>query len=84
MGDSSYTKFNFVAKRLYKRIIQLGGDPIMPTGLGDDQHDLGYDAVADPWISQLWNKLLQIYPLPKTVQPLEKALTIVPRFVIRF
>ncbi|XP_049823159.1 NADPH-dependent diflavin oxidoreductase 1 isoform X2 [Aethina tumida] len=83
LGDSSYTKFNFVAKRLYKRIIQLGGDPIMSAGLGDDQHDLGYDAVADPWISQLWDKLLQIYPLPKTVQPLEKALTIVPRWNVQ-
>ncbi|XP_015272260.1 PREDICTED: NADPH-dependent diflavin oxidoreductase 1-like [Gekko japonicus] len=41
LGDSSYPKFNFIAKKLHKRLLQLGGNPIMPVALGDDQHDLG-------------------------------------------
>lgn len=32
MGDSSYRKFNFVAKRLNKRLHQLGGKEILPIG----------------------------------------------------
>ncbi|KAM9176576.1 NADPH-dependent diflavin oxidoreductase 1 isoform 3-T6 [Mergus octosetaceus] len=41
LGDSSYPKFNFVAKKLHKRVLQLGGNPLLPVALGDDQHDLG-------------------------------------------
>ncbi|CAH0555397.1 unnamed protein product [Brassicogethes aeneus] len=82
LGDSSYAKYNFVAKRLHKRILQLGGNPILPLGLGDDQHDLGYDATVDPWIEQLWEKLLISYPLPKDLKPLDKNLAILPRWKV--
>lgn len=69
LGDSSYVKFNFTAKKLFKRIQQLGGVPILPIGLGDDQHGLGYDAVSDPWIENLWIQLLTLYPLPDSIKP---------------
>ena len=32
LGDSSYSKFNFVAKRLHKRLIQLGATPLLSAG----------------------------------------------------
>ncbi|XP_071673411.1 NADPH-dependent diflavin oxidoreductase 1 isoform X5 [Patagioenas fasciata] len=64
LGDSSYPKFNFVAKKLHKRVLQLGGNPLLPVALGDDQHDLGPDAVVDPWLLALWDKILTLYPLP--------------------
>lgn len=80
LGDSSYVKFNFAAKRLHKRLQQLGAQAVVPLGLGDDQHDLGYDAVADPWIDSLWSSLLSIYPLPIGVQPLDKNTIIRPRY----
>ncbi|XP_077986666.1 NADPH-dependent diflavin oxidoreductase 1-like [Glandiceps talaboti] len=64
LGDSSYQKFNFVAKRLHKRLHQLSGSPLMNVGLADDQHDLGPDAVVDPWLKALWEKILTLYPLP--------------------
>ncbi|CAL0329463.1 unnamed protein product [Lupinus luteus] len=41
LGDSSYPKYNFVAKKLDKRLIDLGGTPIVERGLGDDQHPSG-------------------------------------------
>lgn len=31
-GDSKYSKFNFVAKKLYKRLIQLGAKPLLDLG----------------------------------------------------
>ncbi|VDI53148.1 NADPH-ferrihemoprotein reductase [Mytilus galloprovincialis] len=64
LGDSAYQKFNFVAKKLYKRLQQLGADNLLPVALADDQHDLGPDAVIYPWLDSLWKKVLNIYPLP--------------------
>lgn len=63
LGDSSYNQFNFVAKRLNRRLQQLGGTPVVPTGLCDDQHDLGPSAVYMPWINDLWQKLAELRPL---------------------
>lgn len=80
LGDSSYEKFNYVAKRLHKRILQLGAQAVLPLGLGDDQHDLGYDAAADVWITQLWKELSMYYPLPNGIQPLRKDYEIKPRY----
>ncbi|XP_019861809.1 PREDICTED: NADPH-dependent diflavin oxidoreductase 1-like [Amphimedon queenslandica] len=64
LGDSSYLKFNFIAKKLYRRLGQLGASFLLPPVYGDDQHDLGPDAVIDPWLVDLWTKLDTLYPLP--------------------
>ncbi|KAI9592068.1 hypothetical protein BDF19DRAFT_472185 [Syncephalis fuscata] len=42
LGDSSYEKYNYPAKKLYKRLQQLGGHPFYVRGDGDDQHYLGF------------------------------------------
>lgn len=34
-------RFNFVAKKLHRRLLQLGGSALLPVCLGDDQHELG-------------------------------------------
>lgn len=34
-------RFNFVAKKLHKRFVQLGANMLLPVALADDQHDLG-------------------------------------------
>lgn len=34
-------RFNFVAKKLHRRLLQLGGAALLPACLGDDQHELG-------------------------------------------
>lgn len=59
LGDSSYSKFNYAAKKLYRRLLNLGALPLVPLGLADDQHDLGADAVVDPWILGLWECISQ-------------------------
>ncbi|XP_074094792.1 NADPH-dependent diflavin oxidoreductase 1-like isoform X2 [Cotesia typhae] len=61
LGDSSYEKYNYAAKKLYKRLLQLGGTSIIPIGLADDQHDLGIDAAIDPWIQKLFNQIGELY-----------------------
>lgn len=64
LGDSSYQKFNFAAKRLNRRLAQLGGEELLPIGLADDQHNLGIDVVVDPWIKQLWDEIGNAFNVP--------------------
>ncbi|XP_061380052.1 NADPH-dependent diflavin oxidoreductase 1 [Danaus plexippus] len=62
LGDSSYAKFNFVAKKLHKRLIQLGATPILDLALCDYQHDLGHDAVLSPWLKNFLATLRNYFP----------------------
>ncbi|XP_053229585.1 NADPH-dependent diflavin oxidoreductase 1 isoform X1 [Podarcis raffonei] len=84
LGDSAYPKFNFVAKKLHKRLVQLGGCPLLPPALGDDQHDLGPDAAVDPWLADLWEKILALYPLPAGLDILSPDVVLPSRFTFRF
>ena len=36
-GDSTYARYNFMAKMLHNRLAQLGAQPLVHRGLGDDQ-----------------------------------------------
>ncbi|KAI7901704.1 uncharacterized protein BX663DRAFT_513736 [Cokeromyces recurvatus] len=67
LGDSSYRKFNFPSKKLYKRLIQLGANMIIERGDCDDQHYLGLDGALIPWSKKLWDIVLQKYP---TIEPI--------------
>ena len=64
-------RYNFVAKKLFKRLTQLSGTPLVPLILCDDQHDLGLDAGLDSNMPALWDTILDNYPLPadRTVIP---------------
>ncbi|KAL5581959.1 hypothetical protein UlMin_014401 [Ulmus minor] len=62
LGDSGYQKYNFVAKKLDRRLSDLGAMAIVERGLGDDQHPSGYEAALDPWMSSLWSMLHKINP----------------------
>jgi len=42
LGDSSYPKFNWPAKKLYKRLKDLGAETFYEKGEGDDQDYLGF------------------------------------------
>ncbi|XP_062815195.1 NADPH-dependent diflavin oxidoreductase 1 isoform X2 [Anolis carolinensis] len=84
LGDSSYPKFNFVAKKLHKRLLQLGGHPLTPVALGDDRHDLGPDAVIDPWLLDLWGKVLALHPLPPGLQIISPETILPPKFTFQF
>jgi NADPH-ferrihemoprotein reductase len=41
LGDSSYAKYNFMGKMLHNRLRQLGAQPIILRGLGDEQDNGG-------------------------------------------
>ncbi|KAJ7339371.1 NADPH-dependent diflavin oxidoreductase 1 [Desmophyllum pertusum] len=84
LGDSSYPKFNFIAKKLNKRMIQLGGSELQSLGLADDQHELGPDAVVDPWLKQLWERVLRLYPLPPGKEIISASVRPSSRFTVKF
>lgn len=65
LGDSSFEKFNFAAKKLNKRLNQLGATELLPIALADDQHDLGIDAVFGPWSDDLFKSICLQYNLSK-------------------
>jgi len=83
LGDSSYAKFNFVAKKLHKRLLQLGATAIINPGLADDQHDLGPDAVVNPWLEEFWQKILLMFPLSEGLIPLDKNFLLPSKYSIR-
>ncbi|XP_073496614.1 NADPH-dependent diflavin oxidoreductase 1 isoform X2 [Phyllobates terribilis] len=84
LGDSSYSKFNFIAKKLHKRLLQLGANSLQSPALGDDQHDLGPDAAVDPWLNDLWDKVLSLYPVPPGVSVISDLIMLPPKFSLRF
>ncbi|XP_040012443.1 NADPH-dependent diflavin oxidoreductase 1 [Xiphias gladius] len=84
LGDSSYPKFNFVAKKLHKRLLQLGASILLPVGLADDQHDLGSDAVIDPWLTAFWEKVFALYPSLADVIPLREDEPLPPTYTFHF
>lgn len=84
LGDSSYPKFNYVAKKLHRRLLQLGASMLLPVGLADDQHDLGSDAVIDPWLTSFWEKVFALYPSLADVIPLRDDEPLPPTYTFHF
>uniref|UniRef100_A0A915ISR7 NADPH-dependent diflavin oxidoreductase 1 n=1 Tax=Romanomermis culicivorax TaxID=13658 RepID=A0A915ISR7_ROMCU len=69
LGDSSYQKFNFAAKKFHRRLIQLGANSFQPLALADDQDEFGADSVTDKFIEEFWVFLKRawLYPLDLSV-----------------
>lgn len=42
-------RFNWAARKLHKRLVQLGANEIYPRGEGDEQHDEGFDVKHLPF-----------------------------------
>ncbi|XP_002128053.2 NADPH-dependent diflavin oxidoreductase 1 [Ciona intestinalis] len=80
LGDSSYAKYNFVAKKLFRRIQNLGGKSLLSIGLADDQHEWGCDVAIDDWSRNMWQILNSIHPTKDgLLNPIESSLP-PPRF----
>ena len=57
LGDSSYTKFNQIAKVVNRRLESLGAELLVECGFADEKHVQGSDAVIVPWVSNLLEEL---------------------------
>lgn len=82
LGDSSYQKFNFVAKRLDKRVRQLGAPVLYKLALADEQHELGLDAVVLAWMSGICLEVLNLFPLSPGLEAIPDTSLPPPKFSI--
>ncbi|KIW57327.1 hypothetical protein PV05_05892 [Exophiala xenobiotica] len=70
LGDSSYPKFNFAARKLEKRLGQLGATSIIESCEADEQGDEGTDGAVLAWLEQFRQTLLTRFPLGDGQQPI--------------
>lgn len=62
LGDSSYAKFNYVSKILFKRLEECGAKSLQRLVTGDEQHHLGCDGAIYPALDDLWAQLNKSSP----------------------
>ncbi|KAL5003183.1 NADPH-dependent diflavin oxidoreductase 1 [Aspergillus recurvatus] len=83
LGDSSYPKFNWAARKLYKRLLQLSADEIHPGGEADHQHPEGLEGTFIPWLTRFRQHLLDKYPLPPGQNPISDHVQLPPKWVLQ-
>ncbi|KAL2003966.1 hypothetical protein VTN02DRAFT_1262 [Thermoascus thermophilus] len=82
LGDSSYPKFNFASRKLYKRLLQLGANEVYNCGEADQRHPEGLEGTFLPWSETLRKRLLDKYPLPPGQQPIPDDVQLPPKWVL--
>ncbi|KAL2157532.1 hypothetical protein VTH06DRAFT_6083 [Thermothelomyces fergusii] len=82
LGDSSYQKFNWAARKLRARLLQLGATEFFRPGEGDERHDNGIDSIYLPWFEAFKKTLLADYPLPPSVSPVPDDTILPPKYPI--
>ncbi|KGM92280.1 uncharacterized protein PADG_11468 [Paracoccidioides brasiliensis Pb18] len=82
LGDSSYPKFNWASRKLYKRLLQLGANELYPCGEADEQHPEGFDGTFIPWSLDLRKHLLDKYPLAPGQHPIPDDVRLPPKWVL--
>lgn len=58
LGDSSYEKFCWAAKKLSRRLLSLGARELVDRGEGDEQHSTGYVVNSFVLLQNLTRNLL--------------------------
>ncbi|XP_067949341.1 NADPH-dependent diflavin oxidoreductase 1-like [Watersipora subatra] len=82
LGDSSYIKYNFIGKKLYRRLCQLSASPVLYPVLCDEQHQLGSDAALDEHLPIMWEKILELFPLPSNCIQIPRYEILPPKFKV--
>ncbi|KAI1505382.1 riboflavin synthase domain-like protein [Biscogniauxia marginata] len=82
LGDSSYSKFNWAARKLHKRLEQLGAVEFFPRGEADERHEDGIDGAFLPWSVSLRTHLQADFPLPEGLSPIPPDVPLPPMYTI--
>ncbi|KAI8633431.1 riboflavin synthase domain-like protein [Xylariaceae sp. FL1651] len=82
LGDSSYFQYNWAARKLHKRLGQLGAVEFVPRGEADERHEDGIDGTFLPWCRTLQTYLEKEYPLPPGLSPIPPDVQLAPKFTI--
>ncbi|KAA0173260.1 hypothetical protein FNF27_05186 [Cafeteria roenbergensis] len=74
LGDSSYSKFNVVARKLSVRLGQLGAQELCARGLADEQSPAGLEGDVDAWLrDSLWPTAIARFLPPARQEALAAA-----------
>ncbi|GIQ84301.1 flavodoxin [Kipferlia bialata] len=57
LGDSSFSMFCESAVQVDERLRDLGATPLLPLGMGDEDHEEGIEAALALWLEGLWQAL---------------------------
>ncbi|PTB45815.1 NAPDH-dependent diflavin reductase [Trichoderma asperellum] len=70
LGDSTYLKFNWAARKLVRRLDQLGATTFVDICEADEQFPDGIDGSFVRWADDLRKHLLEHYPPPSGLEPI--------------
>ncbi len=84
LGDSGYANYNTVARKLHQRLLDLGAIKIHARGLGDDQHDIGYDSAFMPWLESLSSSMETMFGIPDGLEVVSKDVLIPSKYTVHY
>ncbi|KWU44309.1 riboflavin synthase domain-like protein [Rhodotorula sp. JG-1b] len=70
LGDSSYGKYNWVGKKLSRRLDALGAHAVVERGEGDDQNEWGVESTFPGWLDELMSAIDPLFPPSADFVPL--------------
>ncbi|PHH85500.1 hypothetical protein CDD83_332 [Cordyceps sp. RAO-2017] len=80
LGDSTYIKFNWAARKLIRRLEQLGASAFLEPCEADEQFPEGIDGFFVRWAEELKNHLREHYPHPHGLPPIPDDVNLPPRW----
>uniref|UniRef100_A0A0R3S2L2 NADPH-dependent diflavin oxidoreductase 1 n=1 Tax=Elaeophora elaphi TaxID=1147741 RepID=A0A0R3S2L2_9BILA len=84
LGDSTYQKYNFAGKKLYRRLSQLGPSFLMELALADDQHELGIEGTYERFRDELFQQLWKMDLYPGMILNPDDSKCLLPRYEISY
>ena len=81
--DSSYPKFNLAARKLEKRLQQLGARPILESCEADEQGEDSTDGAFLAWLDHFRSVILTQFPLPIGKEPVAESQELPSKWVLQ-
>ncbi|RBR16896.1 uncharacterized protein FIESC28_06730 [Fusarium coffeatum] len=80
LGDSTYVKFNWAARKLNRRLDQLGATTFIDPFEADEQFPDGLDGSFVRWAERLHNHFLEHHPPPSGLEPIPDDVILPPKW----
>ena len=81
--DSSYIKFNWAARKLEKRLRQLGAHQIVESCEADEQGDNGTDGAFLAWLDDFRSAVLAQFSLPAGKEPIPESQDLPGKWILQ-
>ncbi|RSL64821.1 NADPH-dependent diflavin oxidoreductase 1 [Fusarium euwallaceae] len=83
LGDSTYLKFNWAARKLNRRLEQLGATTFIESFEADEQFPDGIDGSFVRWSETLSKHLLEHHPPPFGLKPIPDNVILPPKWSLK-